>query len=307
MTVRPYALADAAGVAALNAAGPLDRGLDFEPRTAPDLVAFDATFARLGLEIVRFVAEGPLTGSIVGYAHAFPVTWQPKADRSWVNVRVTPNARGTGLGRRLFAALGPRGEVWAELREPLAALPPGARELFRSWEFERDLGSWSAPPPAVPAGITLASLADELRLRGPAALPALRDLYVAVNRDVPLPSSPDPELPLDAFVDYLTGWPTSLPEATLVARDGEQLVGTCILHRRSDDPACVDHHFTGIDPAARGRGLAKTLKHWTLATAQALGFERIRTSVESNNGPMLAVNEKLGFRHRGGVVVLAWG
>ena len=55
---------------------------------------------------------------------------------------------------------------------------------------------------------------------------------------------------------------------------------------------------TGVDPAHRGRGLGKWLKgsmvHHLLTERPAV--ERIRTTNAFTNGPMLAINEALGFK-----------
>jgi mycothiol synthase len=314
--IRDYTDADADAVAALNAAGRLSQCLDFESRSGPDLRSFDAVFPRRHADVFRFVAEDP-GGRIVGYAHGFGTAWQPAPGRFWASIRVDPASRGHGVGRALSdalsAALTARGvrELRVELREPEGALgdklaAAGFRELFRSWEFELDLATSPVTAPQPPEGLILRSLAAELR-DGDADLQALRDLYVAVNADIPLPAHPDPDMPLDAFVDYVARWPTALPEATLVAREGDRPIGLCILQRFPDDPAVIDHHFTGVHASARGRGLARVLKHWTIAESRRMGFARVRTIVESNNPPMLAVNARLGFERRGGVVVLQRG
>jgi GNAT superfamily N-acetyltransferase len=64
-----------------------------------------------------------------------------------------------------------------------------------------------------------------------------------------------------------------------------------------DDPSTALQQNTGIDPAHRRRGLAKWAKAMMLERIRDAGPEvrRIRTANAFSNGPMLAVNDALGF------------
>jgi RimJ/RimL family protein N-acetyltransferase len=60
--------------------------------------------------------------------------------------------------------------------------------------------------------------------------------------------------------------------------------------------------FTGTHPAYRGRGIARAVKLQTLAQAVDLGIPEVRTDNDSENAPMLHINETLGYTTMPGYV-----
>jgi ribosomal protein S18 acetylase RimI-like enzyme len=54
--------------------------------------------------------------------------------------------------------------------------------------------------------------------------------------------------------------------------------------------------FTGVSARHRGLGIARALKYETVAQAIALGKTRIRTDNDSNNLPILHLNEEMGYK-----------
>jgi len=54
--------------------------------------------------------------------------------------------------------------------------------------------------------------------------------------------------------------------------------------------------FTGVLRKYRGRGLAQALKLQTIRLAKQKGMRYVRTDNDSKNGPMLAVNRRLGYQ-----------
>ena len=60
--------------------------------------------------------------------------------------------------------------------------------------------------------------------------------------------------------------------------------------------------YTCTDPGYRGRGLARGIKLQTLAQAVELGVPLVYTANDSENAPMLRINETLGYRARPGFV-----
>jgi RimJ/RimL family protein N-acetyltransferase len=62
--------------------------------------------------------------------------------------------------------------------------------------------------------------------------------------------------------------------------------------------------MTGTLREFRGRGLAQLAKRATLVNAAKRGVELVSTENDETNGPMLRVNEKLGYRPIGST--LAW-
>lgn len=91
---------------------------------------------------------------------------------------------------------------------------------------------------------------------------------------------------------------------SLVAREGGRIVGMTDVYWEPSRPMRVQQAFTGVDPAARGKGVGTRLK-----TAMLLFLHRrhpeaewVDTDNATSNGPMLAINHKLGFRN-----VRIWG
>jgi len=62
--------------------------------------------------------------------------------------------------------------------------------------------------------------------------------------------------------------------------------------------------YTCCHPDHRGRGLARAVKLQTLAQAVALGVPAVYTDNDSENAPMLHINERLGYRSRPGFIGL---
>lgn len=89
------------------------------------------------------------------------------------------------------------------------------------------------------------------------------------------------------------------PEGIILALDGEQLVGVTVCRPEGGEGAWYTH-YTGVDSAYRGRGLAMALKLASIAVAKAAGAPRMRTNNDSQNGPMLAVNRRLGYQPEAG-------
>jgi ribosomal protein S18 acetylase RimI-like enzyme len=311
VTVRPQVDDDVEAIAALHAAVPHALEHDFEPRSADDLRRFDAVLAAKDLRRARYVAEAD--GALVGVATAFHLPWDHAPGRFWVGVRTTPSHRRRGVGRSLWAALADElaragaTELRGELRETELALiasafAAGVTERFRSWDLRLDLAAAPTPPPGPDAGLSVVSVAQHLAEHRH-ALPALRDLFAALYAEVPLPGFLDTDPSLDDFADLLSRAPTARADVGAVARLGDAPVGLAILHQNVEEPGRLDHHFTGVSPAGRGRGVARALKRHALLAARAAGFGAIQTCVESNNPAMLAINQSLGFQVLGGLVV----
>src|SRR5260370_30435841 len=61
-------------------------------------------------------------------------------------------------------------------------------------------------------------------------------------------------------------------------------------------------------PEHRGRGIARAVKLQSLAQAVALGVPYVYTDNDSENAPMLHLNERLGYGRRPGLIaLLKWG
>ncbi|MHB8587261.1 MAG: GNAT family N-acetyltransferase [Candidatus Dormibacteraceae bacterium] len=60
--------------------------------------------------------------------------------------------------------------------------------------------------------------------------------------------------------------------------------------------------YTCCDRDYRGRGIARAVKLQSLAQAVELGITLVETDNDSENAPMLHINEQLGYRSRPGFV-----
>jgi GNAT superfamily N-acetyltransferase len=83
-------------------------------------------------------------------------------------------------------------------------------------------------------------------------------------------------------------------DGQILAVDGERFVGLSAVGFESDDFTAFNA-FTGIDKAYRGRRIAQALKILAAQYAISKGAQVIVTDNDSENAPMLAINDKLGY------------
>lgn len=73
--------------------------------------------------------------------------------------------------------------------------------------------------------------------------------------------------------------------------------------RQSPKPGTMSIDYTGVLREHRGKGLAQAVKLIGIENAKKRGAERVRTSNDERNEPMLAINQKLGFKPEPGFYV----
>ncbi|WP_444949030.1 GNAT family N-acetyltransferase [Micromonospora ureilytica] len=244
-----------------------------------------------GRDWVAFVAE--IDAQVVGW-----VTAQRNDSTSTANfgdislLHVHPEHRRRGIGTALLMTatghLAPLG-----VRRLRAFAQPDALPFARRHGYEptREL-RFSAldlnPAPALP------EQPPGVRLRQIAELDPHR-LYAA---DVAAALDEPGDVPVDS-ISYQT-WQYDVWDnlgldkeaSTAVEVDGE--VAAFSLVKRDGDRMWSD--FTGSLPAYRGRGLARLAKTAALHRAAANGVRVAYTSNDEANGPMLAINTRLGYR-----------
>ena len=94
---------------------------------------------------------------------------------------------------------------------------------------------------------------------------------------------------------------TGADHHVLFARDvAGRIVGITDVIWAPNKPAFIWQYFTGVHPDARGRGVGKRLKAAMLRHLRErypdAGLRWMQTDNGSTNAPMLAINERLGFR-----------
>lgn len=115
----------------------------------------------------------------------------------------------------------------------------------------------------------------------------------------------DPRLAPAAVDEVYPSWARSCCESSsdfepvVLAEVDARLVGFAALRRT--DSAELDVALFGIDPAARGQGIAVALLDHLLAACPDWGATRLRYSTQITNLPMLRLLARTGFRSVGSV------
>jgi GNAT superfamily N-acetyltransferase len=123
--------------------------------------------------------------------------------------------------------------------------------------------------------------------------PFLRRLLPVAHEavaDIPMSVEYIPE-PYEDWVVWLQP-PAVLPERIWVGVvDGEPVGYSYLAYRQS----VVETGFTGVLREHRGKGFARALKLETLVQAIDLGVRSVDTDNDSENAPILHINEELGY------------
>jgi GNAT superfamily N-acetyltransferase len=241
-----------------------------------------------------------------------------QVNRRRLEVMIAPAQQRDGLGGALFELLeaelreagirSVEARVSSERSEALAFLHRrGFTEKERVWTLLLDLNTADFSGLAAltgdlhSRGVDLGTLTEERRRDG-ACYRKLHELWNAVAADQPT-YDPSTSPPYEAFVAWLSD-PARLADACIVARRGDRYVGMSMLTRRQGDDAWLTQNVTGTVRDWRRQGVAMALKLRAMQFAKRNGYRTIITKNHSDNLPMLALNEKLGFRRGSGRVTL---
>ncbi len=148
------------------------------------------------------------------------------------------------------------------------------------------------------AGLSVASAAD---LGGEPIYRAVHEINQLAERDVPRSTGFVGE-PFETWKEWMSP-PRVLPERLWIGVFEGRPVGFSYLAYRSN--GMVETGFTGVLREFRGRGLARALKLETLVQAAALGVEAVETDNDSENAPIIHLNQVLGYREITGVLEFA--
>ena len=122
----------------------------------------------------------------------------------------------------------------------------------------------------------------------------LYEMAIAAERDIPT-TVPLPEMTFDEWKHATFDHPGIRPDRYWIAREEDAIVGLSVIsYPRHRGLPWTD--FTATSRAVRGRGIARALKYETMAQAIELGHERVRTSNDGDNAPMLHINREMGYR-----------
>ena len=239
------------------------------------------------------VVDGEAVGTGVGKASSID-------DAYFAMVRVLPACRGRGVGSAVLADLSDharnagRGALIGRLREDdreagRFAERRGFALLSRECPVALDLSTFDEPAPEL-AGVEIVSLAER-----PDLLEAAYTVDSMALRDVPVGSEAPKPRPFAAWVSETVDAPGALPELSLLALVGDEVVGWAGLAALSGGGEVAENLLTAVRREARGRGIATALKIEQARRAKRAGFLRIETVNDEGNAPMRAVNARLGF------------
>jgi RimJ/RimL family protein N-acetyltransferase len=99
---------------------------------------------------------------------------------------------------------------------------------------------------------------------------------------------------LEDWVRETYDHPSFDADVSCVVCVGGDPVATGLVYSDSATQRAV-HGGTGVLASHRGRGLGQLLKRAVLARAHQAGITRMFTTNDETNGPMLAINRRLGF------------
>lgn len=250
-------------------------------------------------------------GQLVGYAHAMETPWSYRPGKYALGVTVHPAYQRRGIGTQLYehilALLAtrplPPTLLIANIREDKTEAARfltkrGFQQVMRSPISRLELATFDGSrfadvPDKVQAnGIRIYSM-PELAEFDPEHRQKIYELDWQCTLDEPLPDAPTKPT-FEDYTKFFFDNPNFIPEACLVAVDGDAYVGMSNLFRNPALPTEINTGFTAVLRTHRRRGIATALKLRAIAYAQQQGYQAIKTGNEENN-PMLAINLTLGF------------
>ncbi len=280
-------------VAIVNATSPDD------PTSLDEIHWSDATYPGA----TRYLAE--VDGKAVGAATTGRIyMYPPDHPGFWGSIAVLPGVRRRGIGERLLRAISGAATSAGktELHIGCSESRPegidflahrGFSELERSKSVRLELEGVTAPSVVVPPGIEITTLAAR-----PDLIEGVHAVALETFDDIPGGDDPMAAGDLAEFrardVDR-----ASIPkDAFFVAIDPEtgRAVGYASLLIVPGSTTTAWHDMTAVLGAYRGRGIARVLKHATIAWAIDHGLTALETGNDEANAPMRAVNARLGYR-----------
>jgi GNAT superfamily N-acetyltransferase len=301
MKLRPFRDTDAASLAAwLDPLAPAEdlyspASLIHQRRRLPA--------ARRPLWLVAVVDREP-----VGLGRDEPQIFggRPGVRRTWIGVR--PDLRRRGIGSRLWQDIEAHARAMGALtlRSWCVSNEPDGERFLLARGFgrvQRELQSWVDPgsidaadlerarAEATSRGLRVTTLRELL----PKAEPALRRLFLGVDRDAPGHTTAARPVAASTFRRVILENPTLDQDCSTVVLHGDEPVALSWL-KGDRQLGRYGVEFTGTAPDWRGRGLATLAKLSALQLAARAGVRWVGTANDENNAAMLAVNRRLGHQ-----------
>lgn len=292
-TIRPMTDADLTRVAELES---LNRA---EPLSAEMVRKIRMDFPAEGTRVELMLEDA--AGRVRGYGRATRYPHEPP-ERLNVHVAVDPPARRRGFGAALFARLEEIGAT--DLRVQVRDDDPESRRFAEAcgfavkehlFESVLDLERFDAAPfeddvrRVEAAGVRLFAYGETAM--DEAARRRLWSVNIETSLDQPGADSAMPSF--EEWTKRVAGASWFDPAGQIVAAVGDEWVGLGAVGPL--DPGRFYNLMTGVRAPYRGRGIAKALKILGIRYAQARGGRTLRTNNHSANGPMLAINRRLGY------------
>jgi GNAT superfamily N-acetyltransferase len=285
-----------------------------EPISASELRAYDESLDRSRYVLKRFAALSE-TGKIVGFGQIrhFLDMYHPK--KFGIGIYVDPGEYCKGIGTATYQKLMKEltnldaTVAWTWCMEHLPKqqefyLHRGFNEVVRAWESRLDPKDVDTGKlqnyveNALRQGITFTTLGEEQK-RG-RSLRGLYELVQLITADMPRAGSTFTPISYVQWQTLTFNSPRLLPEGYIIAKHGDEHVGVSIVFKNETEPKILSQDDTGVRREYRGRGIAIALKVKIIEFAKKHGYEIIRTGNDSSNVPMLAINDKLGFKKHTG-------
>lgn len=284
MDIRPAVPDDAEAVSALRRA--TFSYSVMSPASARHMLTLELPAER-ALRLVALV-----DGRIVAWGSAGLNTWTSEPGQSGITIYVHPEHRRQGIGGALAQRLhGHLGEIGA-VRVRTFAEPGGVDFAKRlGYDGSRQMHYSGVDPrvlperPAGPDGIELVTM-DQLTPRQAYTADAVATL------DEPS-DSPIDAIDYDDWVQEVWNSPGLDKSLSVAAMAGDEVAAFSAVETDGDRAWSA---MTGSVPAYRGRGLAKLAKWEALRLCAGAGITGAFTSNDDENGPMLAINNWLGYR-----------